>query len=523
MSKLIRNTRRKFTRMERGQVLVVVALAAVGIIAIVGLVMDVGIMFIGNARLRRAVDAAALSAALQYRQGFDIDKLTSAANEFLVLNGINNPNSTVSICDEVHPDPTLCTEPLRKLVRVSATGDVHLAFLPVIGINTVHIAAVATSETASLDVVLVIDRSESMTYGVDLANPIPYNDSSKMSDPSWCNYHDSDGNPRTYSSCEPFKHVVDAAANFVESTGLLFPYDRVAVVTFDQEPHVILHLDDNCPTALAPCTAAEIKQTIEDTLKGLTVFEGAGTDGLYINGGNPSRAYGDDNKQPPAVIAGVYNYWGLQCPVWDNGGSIAPCTTTNIGAALQVAGNEFAGDSRQQALWVVILLTDGMANAGHSIETTPLTYYCPDDTWDGVDINLQPFCNDGNPAADATRPPRPIVPRPAAPSPHYDASDYAYDMADFVGKPASEGGQYALIYTIGLGPTVDRYPQSSYVDPYNTDLIKYPNSRNEGLGRIFLNYASHVGRGQSFYASAPADLDEVFRLIGNNIATRLAH
>lgn len=42
--------------MERGQVLVLVAGAAIGIIAIIGLSIDVGLMFIGNARLRRAVD-----------------------------------------------------------------------------------------------------------------------------------------------------------------------------------------------------------------------------------------------------------------------------------------------------------------------------------------------------------------------------------------------------------------------------------------------------------------------------------
>ena len=54
MSKIIRNTKKRFSRMERGQVLVIVAVAAIGIIAIIGLVMDVGLMFIGNARLRRA-------------------------------------------------------------------------------------------------------------------------------------------------------------------------------------------------------------------------------------------------------------------------------------------------------------------------------------------------------------------------------------------------------------------------------------------------------------------------------------
>ena len=159
--------------MERGQVLVVVAVAAIGIIAIIGLVMDVGLMFIGNARLRRAVDAAALSSALQFREDSNQGVLTDAANEFMVENGFTNPNSTVSTCDfNPTADIGCTTGQKRKLVRVHATADVKLAFLPIIGINSVPISATATSETASLDVVLVIDRSESMTYDAPKTDPM---------------------------------------------------------------------------------------------------------------------------------------------------------------------------------------------------------------------------------------------------------------------------------------------------------------------------------------------------------------
>ena len=78
---------RTSARLEHGQVIIIVALAAIGIIAVVGLVMDVGLMFIGNARLRRATDAAALAAALQYREGVQTTALTKAATEFLTLMG----------------------------------------------------------------------------------------------------------------------------------------------------------------------------------------------------------------------------------------------------------------------------------------------------------------------------------------------------------------------------------------------------------------------------------------------------
>jgi hypothetical protein len=108
----------------------------------------------------------------------------------------------------------------------------------------------------------------------------------------------------------------------------------------------------------------------------------------------------------------------------------------------------------------------------------------------------------------------------------YDALDYAYDMADFVGKPYPNG-QNALLYTIGLGSEVDNplYKTNipvDFVDVNNTDFAHYPFSTGESLGRIFLNYAAAVGRGSAFYAATGSDLDKIFTLIGSNIATRIS-
>jgi hypothetical protein len=174
-----------------------------------------------------------------------------------------------------------------------------------------------------------------------------------------------------------------------------------------------------------------------------------------------------------------------------------------------MAGNQLPTDPRQQALWVVILLTDGVANAGYS-GSVP-SYYCPGpsatiNTWAN-----DPPCNDLDVADDVT-----ASARPATTSLDYDASDYAYAMADFVGK-AYPTGQDALVYTIGLGGVVNKYPQS-FADPNSTP----PGVTGEGLGKIFLNYAAAVGRGQAFYAANGAELPKIFTLIGSNIATRLS-
>ncbi len=82
----------KNPRSQKGQVLVIVVFAMVALISMVGLVVDTGLTFIQYGRLRRAVDAAALSASLQYRENVPPEQLALAATEFLVLNDINDPD-----------------------------------------------------------------------------------------------------------------------------------------------------------------------------------------------------------------------------------------------------------------------------------------------------------------------------------------------------------------------------------------------------------------------------------------------
>jgi len=481
MSTITDYSKRKISNRERGQVLIVVAFAIVGIVAVVGLSLDVGVLFIENARLRRAVDAAALASALQYREGYQMSYLDKSAREFLRLNGINDPLALVQVCQDpsdpdypTHHNAALCPQPgemARKLVRVVARGIARLAFLPVIGIDDAPIAAEATSETASVDVVLVLDRSDSMTWGDPI---LPIGD--PMRDPSICNYAPNPI-PSYQGYCRPFDAVKKAAISFVEQ--LYYPYDRVAVVTFDKtvNPARVLHFSN-------------VEADIVTFIKGLTVFQGeeTGTDPTGINAiypdGLPSRWY-----DPGGV------YYGLDCPQTDpdlqafypDFPSPAPCTTTNIGAGLYTAGVEYnIPPVRKNSLWVVILLTDGVANAGYDENAL---YFCPVGTWGHSDI--PPKCNDGNSTT-----------RHAAGSGDYDSEDYAYDGADFVAD-----SQSALIFTIGLGPKVT---QVSTVD-------------GTPLGELLLQYAADVGHGTYTPAPSSAQLEEIFQNIAKNIATRLTH
>jgi hypothetical protein len=467
--------------MERGQVLLLVTFAIVGLVAIVGLALDVGVIFIANARLRRAVDAAVLAAAQQYREGYEPAELEAAAVEFLALNGVEDPGATLEVCDDDYPayhSSELCTTPARKLVRIHASAQAHLVFLTVIGINRVSISATAVSEAASVDVVLVIDTSESMTWAAkdpdeiaagldpDLLDPHVCNDdtlaAAVVDDPSSL----ADGMP---GECHPFEEVKRAAYDFIDE--LFFPYDRVAVVTFDKFAEVPLEFSSD-------------QSEIQDAIRDLAVYEG---DEDYEDPicpvGLPCRLYDADGK-----------FLIFDCPIYYSSGDPEYCTSTNIGAGLAEAGLRFTTPPvRQESLWAVIILGDGAANGGA----------CPPSTWSDP-----PFCRDHSVSSRH---------QPMS-HPDYDADDYARDMADYVG----EGGQNALILAIGLGPLV-RVPDTGIPDDPGAPEDHDPAEDEDWVGERFFEYAVEPNRGNGLYFFAPSgdDLRAIFKKIAERLATRL--
>ena len=179
-------------KLQRGQAMVLIALAFIGLAAFIGLTVDSGILFVQIGHLRRAVDSASLAAANQFREGRPLSELQLAAEEFINLNSLNPASAVIFVCDWNDPTPgntnpyhdiNLCpadddgdgthddSHP-RKFVRVEATMPVGFAFLPIIGWGSVDIHAEAVSETASVDIVLVIDISQSMAYDAECGDGV---------------------------------------------------------------------------------------------------------------------------------------------------------------------------------------------------------------------------------------------------------------------------------------------------------------------------------------------------------------
>ncbi len=283
INKMTNQSRRNRSRKsQRGQVLIIVVFAVIGLVAFVGLVVDTGLVFIGNGKLRRATDAAALAAAAAYRKHPEWTDLQPVAMEYLTLNQISQAGATVHlICDptDTEYDSTQCLPAKRRLVKVDATSTVNLAFLPVIGIRSVTLNATATSEAASLDIVLAIDVSESMTHNASFG--------ALMRDPAECN---DVPNLTDLSNCQPFRDIQQAAISFVsDPTYGLFPadgsnqYDRVAVIPFDRLAH---YSGSHTPTGYyndplylsqqASFTPINYRQKIINEISELRVFNASG-------------------------------------------------------------------------------------------------------------------------------------------------------------------------------------------------------------------------------------------------------
>lgn len=494
-------------RAERGQAMFIIALGIIGLIAFIGLMVDSGILFISNGHLRRAVDAAALSAATQLREGANPADLAKAAKEFMVLNGVDPDTVVVETCDyATHTPAEICPDPPRKFVRVTASQDVRFAFLPIIGFGTFPISAGATSEAASVDAVIVIDTSESMCAG----NPLGIPNCPGVYDPNGDSLTDQDPGPGVYTGCNPNNLVNPtdpagkcrplwdakfAAKAFVKR--LYDGYDRIAVVHFDYKPtvdyvlNVTLGVDDtpgalDCTTWVAGCATG--------------VYEAIDNIALH------------DDAPAPALSPGSYSPLNIDCIApgtmpactvpteQDLGGTPKSVLSTCGGCGIRVASSLLKATGRPSALWVVIFLSDGATNLSDFPNDDYLPVFrsnvppefpngfCPGEIG-GVNDPLWglPYCTDGG--FDDGSGPNPFVSDPTTrhcgpfhldgastcppntiyvgiagytttvPGGYYDVEDYARDFTDFAAltvncKDKKPGGEQCT------GTGTDNYNQS---------------------------------------------------------------
>jgi hypothetical protein len=487
---------------QAGQSIVLLAIAMIALIAFIGLVTDIALLFVRYSTLRRAVDSAAIAAAGQVREGRTHMDIVSAAYQFVELHGIGVDAINevfVETCDTNPGDPELCTVPRRKLVRVTAQISSPTLFLRLMGWGTVRLQATATAEAAAVDIALVLDTSESMSketnFCMDGGNPacdyagVSWGDldngrfparafswGDPWNDEKWglyCNDPNGDG---FYDdlACQPFKQVREAAAAFIGQLDFVRG-DRVILITFDR--YAVPHDPDG---------AGPLPPVIDNEALARDVLMGEDHDparpgiGVYHNP-EPSDGWN---------VCWTYRADGGWSVPWSYE-DVAPCGNTNLGGGVRAADNALRGyhpvtgadmgTVRHEAVWIMVLLTDGAANVTDPRDPLPEVDeygywgYCPSDTFlDHPDypgeMGLLPFCRDED-----------AYSRHGSTNAAYDADDYARDWADSAGLSPEEGGDFIAIFTIGLGnelingrPRTDLEPPNALDQPWHGEtLLRY--------------------------------------------------
>ena len=554
-----------------GQALVVLAVAFFALLAFIGLVTDVGSIYVSYTSLQRAVDAAAVAAANNIKNPSDTyvirhQRITEAAREMLAVHRVSGVSDLqVYLCsdegrNDEHGNPyvlpanfaAMCPQSgqvARKLAYIEATQDSPVYFLHIFGVQSFPVHVTAVGETAAVDLVIVIDTSESMAselvnpanpgvYKTTGYNPRDYNPNLLG---SGCNLYYNPNNPGDPRSCHPLAEAKSAAANLVAN--LFDGYDRVAIVTYNYTATLVMGLTDDLAGTVQNSISSDIRLhddldavkvqwTSESPLGGYRTFnpiypedrDGDGKDAdpnaicTDTNNDLWDDATGDpcDDDDIADTIDwngnGIFNTVSLDDgdtpPDYDN---LPSFETTSIlstcsGCGIRVATETLQGSGRPGAVWVIVFLTDGLTNLSDRHATNPdvltdfIYGFCgptkdvPASTnfWSSycIDNASERYCIDDDPNQCPSKQgpltfPNIIVDDTTMSGP-YSVEDYAFDMVDRAGL------------TTGLVDTSPSTPgyNANRREPSGEDIVIFSvgldAARDARAARV-LHYMANIG------------------------------
>jgi len=158
--------RKERLRNEQGQVLVLLALMIVPLLAIAGLVIDIGYAYYAQRSLQTQADAAALAGAQNLPDGASA---VAVARQFGSSTTSKNFRGDIGTVSETITTKCLATvpgcDPVNAVV-VDERATTHTLFSKVLGIRSfdIHVRSTACSPcgTQPLDIMIVLDRTGSM-------------------------------------------------------------------------------------------------------------------------------------------------------------------------------------------------------------------------------------------------------------------------------------------------------------------------------------------------------------------------
>jgi Flp pilus assembly protein TadG len=130
----------KVKKAESGQAIVLIAILMIGLIAMLGLVIDAGGMFVLKRDTQNAVDAAALAAAyaLCTNTADPVQSATEAAMRLVEANGFSRTTATIT-----SPITHREVESPENYVRVSITAEKPAYFIQIVYRNPLLVTSSA--------------------------------------------------------------------------------------------------------------------------------------------------------------------------------------------------------------------------------------------------------------------------------------------------------------------------------------------------------------------------------------------
>jgi len=142
---------------ERGQALILITFAIIGLIALTGLTVDGGIAYSERRTAQNAADSAAFAAALAHSRG---QNLTQAANNVALTNGYDNNGSTNTVVvTNVNSPSGECPAGTtnNKDITVTITTVTETSFSNLVGIQQVTNTVTATTRSCGTYVAPIFD------------------------------------------------------------------------------------------------------------------------------------------------------------------------------------------------------------------------------------------------------------------------------------------------------------------------------------------------------------------------------
>ena len=149
---------KRFLQNKRGNIIPIVAIAAVPMIAVVGAAVDYSQLARYQGTLQQALDASALATAKQLGTGVTPAALEQFSKDFFFANIDGIPHQSITFTYGANNSAT------GNLIELAANVDYPIQFLTVLGISEVPISALSEVKTAndSIEIALVLDNSGSM-------------------------------------------------------------------------------------------------------------------------------------------------------------------------------------------------------------------------------------------------------------------------------------------------------------------------------------------------------------------------